>query len=87
KNGYNLYLLSVIYIYEKNYQQAINILESIINFDKKDILIKLFICYKSIGDSDKSLYYYNKAVNIIGNQQITDSLILQQEENLKNVQI
>ncbi|MDD5022473.1 MAG: hypothetical protein PHR82_10165, partial [Endomicrobiaceae bacterium] len=41
KNGYNLYLLSVIYIYEKNYQQAINILESIINFDKKDILIKL----------------------------------------------
>lgn len=87
KNGYNLYLLSVIYIYEKNYQQAVNILESIINFDRKDILIKLFICYKSLENIDKSRYCYEQAVNIIGNQQVTDNLIFQQEELLKNVQI
>ncbi|GAB1402735.1 hypothetical protein MASR1M68_16460 [Elusimicrobiota bacterium] len=87
KNGYNLYLLSVIYIYEKNYQNAVNILEKIINFDQKDILIKLFICYKALGNNDKSMYYYQQAVNITGDRQTTDDLIFQQEELLKNVQL
>ncbi len=87
KNGYNLYLLSVIYIYEKNYQNAVNILEKIINFDQKDILIKLFICYKALGNNDKSMYCYQQAVNITGNSQTTDDLIFQQEELLKNVQL
>ncbi len=85
KNAYNLYLLAVINIYEKNYQQAINILEPIINFDQKDILIKLFICYKYVGNADKSAYYYNQAVDFIGNHEITDNLISRQEEDLKNV--
>jgi len=87
KNTYNLYLLAVINIYEKNYQQAINILEPIINFDKKDILIKLFICYKYVGNADKSAYYYNQAVEFTGNREITDNLISRQEEDLKNVKI
>jgi len=87
KNAYNLYLLAVINIYEKNYQQAINILEPIINFDQKDILIKLFICYKYVGNADKSAYYYNQAVDFIGNHEITDNLISRQEEDLKNVKI
>lgn len=87
KNAYNLYLLAVINIYEGNYQQAINILESIINFDKKDILIKLFICYKYVGNADKSAYYYNQAVELTGTSEITDNLIYRQEEDLKNVKI
>jgi tetratricopeptide (TPR) repeat protein len=87
KNAYNLYLLAVINIYEGNYQQAINILEPIINFDKKDILIKLFICYKYIGNADKSAYYYNQAVELTGTSEITDNLIYRQEEDLKNVKI
>jgi tetratricopeptide (TPR) repeat protein len=85
KNAYNLYLLAVINIYEGNYPQAINILESIINFDKKDILIKLFICYKYVGNADKSAYYYNQAVELTGTSEITDNLIYRQEEDLKNV--
>jgi tetratricopeptide (TPR) repeat protein len=87
KNAYNLYLLAVINIYEGNYQQAINILEPIINFDKKDILIKLFICYKYVGNADKSAYYYNQAVEFTGTSEITDNLIYRQEEDLKNVKI
>jgi len=87
KNAYNLYLLAVINIYEKNYQQAINILEPIINFDKKDILIKLFICYKYVGNSDKSAYYYDKLVGLSGSAKTADILIEKQEGNLKNVQI
>lgn len=87
KNAYNLYLLAVINIYEGKYQQAINILEPIINFDKKDILIKLFICYKYVGNADKSAYYYNQAVEFTGNREITDNLISRQEEDLKNVKI
>ena len=87
KDKYNLYLLSIIYISEKEYKKAIKILESLNCFDKEDIMIKLFICYNAIGDRTKSLFFYGQAFNIYGDEQRIQNLIAKQEEDLKNVKI
>jgi len=87
KSGYNLYLLSVIYIYERNYERAATILESILSFDEKDISVKLFICYNALNNKIKSAYYYNKLIALTGSVETADILIEKQEGNLENVQI
>lgn len=75
QNPFNLYMLSLICIYEKNFEQAANYLEEIINLDKKDICCKLVVCYEKLGNFEKSLYYYKELVYITGNEKDVESLL------------
>ena len=82
KNTFNLYVLSIVYMHEKNYDKAVNILEQIINFDKNDIYAKLTVCYDMLGNKEKSLYYYNILLQINDNNTEKVNEMIRREKNV-----
>ncbi len=78
-NIYNLYLLSIVYMHEYQYENAIKLLSDIVNFDKLDIYVKLYICYDHIGNLEKRDHYRNLLINITENSEETDFLISKQQ--------
>ena len=82
KNIFNLYVLSVVYMHEKNYSEAINILEKIVNFDKNSVYSKLIVCYNMLGNKEKSLYYYNMLLNINKGDINKTNEFIQREKNV-----
>ncbi|MDD5022472.1 MAG: glycosyltransferase family 39 protein [Endomicrobiaceae bacterium] len=83
KDKYNLYLLSIVYMHEHKYENAIKLLSNIVNFDKQDIYVKLYICYDNTGDIEKRNYYKNLLIDITGNLQKADFLISHQQTVFK----
>ncbi len=63
KNPYNLYVLSILSMYEENYLQAIEYLEHITNFDN-DVYTKLAVCYDKIGNEREANYFYNVVLKL-----------------------
>ena len=84
KNSFNLYILSITYIYEKDYEKAIDYLEKIVNFDKKNICSKLYLCYEKLGNLEKSLYYYKELFYILGNETDVKTLLKKERDMLND---
>jgi len=83
KSNYNLYMLAVIYMHEKNYAQAAEIFSRIIAVDPFDIYIKLYICYDFTGEIEKRIYCRRQLDSMAGDPGKVQVLISNQLELFK----
>ena len=66
KNSDIYYFLGIIYLKEKNFKEAANLLNKSINLNKNNYSAfnNLGTCYSNLGDNNEALKNYNKAIRL-----------------------
>ncbi|MDU5111504.1 MAG: methyltransferase domain-containing protein [Clostridium sp.] len=79
-------MLSIVFIYEENFEEAINLLEKELVYNKNnfDLLYNLAYAYELKGEAKESEYYYNVSLNLCENEELRSNIKLKLKELEKN---